>query len=140
MEDQGEYQSNYYNLLDKKIGYGEAQERLGMPTTLLVFSEGFQIISFALILPILTKEWDLTADHQTFLLTFVGIGIPLGTLLQGFADHFGRSLFITFDAALLTIFGLLSTICWNLASFTIVRGLYCVGIGISMNLTATYLN
>lgn len=136
----GEIISNYHKILDDRIGYGEAQKRIGLPITLIIFSEGFEIISLGLILPILTKQWNLTLDDQTLLLTVIGLGMPIGTFIQGFADHYGRRFMITVNGTFLVIFGLISVVCWNLTSFMIVRCLYTVGIGIAMPLNVTYLN
>lgn len=105
---------------------------------ILSFSEGSESIILGFLIPMLTKEWNLSTLEQSLLLAGVTIGVPVGTALQGLSDRYGRYTFILVDALMLTIFGLFSCICWNMLSFFIARFFYLVAMGISMPLTSTY--
>lgn len=93
-----------------------------------------------LLLPILKKEWDLTPFQLSILITFVYLGVGLGSYIQSFSDRYGRKIFITWDIILQSIFGLLSCICWNYSSFLLVRFFYGVALGICFPLSGSYIS
>jgi len=69
----------------------------------------------------------------------VYFGVSLGSYIQTFSDNFGRYTFITWNAVLQTIFGLLSCTSTSIESFIVYRFFYGVGIGIVLPLSASYL-
>ena len=89
-------------------------------------------------LPFITSLWNLTVFEQSFALFLIGFGMVLGSFLQSYSDNIGRKPFMLIDAIILFVFGLLSTISWNLNSFVIIRFCYGIGIGMCLPLTSTY--
>jgi MFS family permease len=69
----------------------------------------------------------------------VYLGVSIGSYLQTYSDKYGRYTFITWDALLQTIFGLLSCVCYNFNTFLIARFFYGIGIGVCLPLSATYI-
>lgn len=101
-------------LLDNKIGYGFAQEKLSRSLYLLLFSEGCETVVLGLLLPVLTQEWALDTFQQSMMITTVYLGVLLGSYLQVYSDKYGRHPFILWGyrgaehiwAALLPLLGL----------------------------------
>lgn len=104
----------------------------------LCISEGSELITLGLLVPILAQEWNLTLLQQSLLLGATSLGIPVGTLLQGISDKYRRSTFILLDSVVLTVFGLFFIVCWDAASFGVTRFLYLVGVGVCIPLATTY--
>jgi len=73
------------------------------------------------------------------IITVVYVGVAFGSYLQVYSDKHGRYAFITYNAILQSLFGLLSCVCWNYSSFLVARFFYGVGIGICIPLSATYI-
>jgi MFS family permease len=69
----------------------------------------------------------------------VYLGVAIGSYLQVYSDKYGRNAFIEWDAALQTVFGLLSCFCWNYDVFLLARFFYGIGIGICLPLSASYI-
>lgn len=133
------YDQQYNYLLNSHIGYGYAQHKLARALKILCFSEGCESLILGFLLPILTKVWNLSTFQQSLLLAGVTFGIPIGTAVQGLSDRYGRSIFILLDAFMLTVFGLFSSVCWNLTSFLLSRFFYNIAMGMSIPLTSTFI-
>ena len=92
-----------------------------------------------LLLPVLKQEWGLSVFEQSMIITVVYMGVATGSYLQAYSDTIGRYRFITLDAVVQTLFGLLSCVCWNYESFLLVRFFYGIGIGICLPLSGSYI-
>ena len=106
---------------------------------MLLLSEGCETIVLGLLLPIIKEEWQLSVFQQSLLITIVYLGVSIGSFIEVYSDKYGRYVFITWDAAITTFFGLFSCVCWDFNSFLIARFFYGVGIGICLPLSASYI-
>ena len=111
-------------ILEDKIGYGKAQFKLVIPMAILMVCEGAETIAIGMLLPIIKNSWNITTMEEAIGLTLINIGFPLGSFLQTYSDKYGRKPFITLDASLLVIFGILSVISWNFPIFIFFRFIY----------------
>lgn len=73
------------------------------------------------------------------LITFVYVGVSIGSFLQSYSDKYGRYRFLLLDAIITTIFGILSALCISFSFFLFTRFIYGIGIGIALPLSATYI-
>jgi MFS family permease len=108
------------------------------PLSILLIAEGAETIAIGFLLPIISQQWHLTILQESIGLTLMNLGMPLGTLIQGYSDKYGRAPFIFLDAVVLFIFGLISAVAWDFPSFVVARFFYEIGIGICLPLTACY--
>jgi MFS family permease len=109
-----------------------------LPLSLIHITEAAEAIASGLLLPIIKTQWHLNTIELSMGLTIINLGIPLGSLIQGLADKYGRKAFILIITFVLIFFGVMSAMAWNFPAFVVIRFFYQLGIGMSMPLTSLY--
>ncbi|MET8469097.1 MFS transporter [Streptomyces sp. NPDC006422] len=107
----------------------------------VTFFEAFDQLLIAYTLPVITKEWDISAAGTTLTLTIGSIGMLLGAFVSGWAaDRVGRVKVISICVALTALCSLLMAGCTSLAPFLVLRFVQGFAIGGEVPTAAAYIS
>ncbi len=96
----------------------------------IIFFDGYDLVMFGSVLPILMEEWSLTPAQAGALGSYVFFGTMLGGVIFGsFADKMGRKNIILFCLALFSLFTGLIGLASGPVEFGIYRFLAGLGLG-----------
>ncbi|MGW2341276.1 MFS transporter [Streptomyces sp. NPDC001661] len=107
----------------------------------VTFFEAFDQLLIAYTLPVITKEWDISAAGTTLTLTIGSIGMLLGAYVSGWAaDRVGRVKVISICVALTAACSLLMAGCTSLLPFLVLRFVQGFAIGGEVPTAAAYIS
>ncbi|WP_306317066.1 MULTISPECIES: MFS transporter [unclassified Streptomyces] len=107
----------------------------------VTFFEAFDQLLIAYTLPVITKEWDISAAGTTLTLTIGSIGMLLGAYVSGWAaDRVGRVKVISICVALTALCSLLMAGCTSLLPFLVLRFVQGLAIGGEVPTAAAYIS
>ncbi|MGF1473561.1 MAG: MFS transporter [Rubrobacteraceae bacterium] len=105
-----------------------------------VFLDGFDLFIMAVALPLIARDFDVSAPVLGLIGAAALIGAVVGAGVVGrLSDLFGRKVLYTIDLAFFTVFALLSGLAWDPASLIVFRFLLGVGVGADYPLSSTYI-
>lgn len=101
----------------------------------------FDIVTIGFALPVITKQFDVTAEAASWAITSGLIGYILGSFLDSrIADHFGRRVSLFISVAAFSVGSLLSATSPDLGWLIFWRFISGMGIGAEIALVTTYMN
>lgn len=107
----------------------------------VTFFEAFDQLLTASTLPVLTKQWHLTAGQGTEIITSSSIGMLLGAVAAGWAgDRIGRVRTVALGVAITALASLAVAAAPGFALFFLFRFIQGFGIGGVVPVAATYIN
>lgn len=107
----------------------------------VTFFEAFDQLLIAYTLPVITKEWDISAAGTTLTLTIGSLGMLLGAFVSGWAaDRVGRVKVISICVALTALCSLLMAGCTSPAPFLVLRFVQGLAIGGEVPTAAAYIS
>ena len=81
-------------------------------------------------MPVLIKEWELSAWQKVLYTQVLFYGLMCGVLLGGYlGDKKGRKTVLNLGIAICLLFGYLSALCQNFPQFLLLRFLVPIGVG-----------
>lgn len=124
----------------ERIPAGSFHYRLLFVTGLGWLFDAMDTGIIAFVLPVLAKQWSLTATQIGFIGSIGLVGMALGAVLSGFvADRFGRKWVF---AATLVLYSVATGFCglaWNYESLLVFRFLVGFGLGGELPVAATLM-
>jgi len=128
-------QNPFDTILENKVKFGRYQMITYFFMAFTTFSDGSEIVSLSILVPILQKEWNISDTQQGLLGTVLFTGIFLGSLLSGLvSDRFGRRQALLYATLVQFIVGVISALISNIALFILVRGIFGLLIGFTVPL------
>ena len=125
----------------ERIPVGRFHYRLSGLLGAGTFFDGFDAITIAVILVVVSAQFHLTSGHAGLLVSFGYAGQLAGALVVGaLSDRFGRR---PAFLASLTAFAVLSAVCalaWNAPSLGALRALQGLGLGAEIPVAGTLIN
>lgn len=107
----------------------------------VTFFEAFDQLLTASTLPVLTKQWHLTAGQGTEIITSSSIGMLLGAVAAGWAgDRIGRVRTVALGVAITAVASFAVAAAPGFALFFLFRTIQGFGIGGVVPVAATYIN
>lgn len=107
---------------------------------IVTFFEAFDQLLIAYTLPVIGREWHMTATSSTATLTIGSIGMLIGALASGWAaDRIGRVKVITLCVAVTALCSLAMVLCTSLLPFLILRFVQGLAIGGEVPTAAAYI-
>ena len=101
----------------------------------------FDIVTIGFALPVITKQFQVSAEEATWAITSGLIGYILGSFLDSrIADHFGRRVSLFISVAFFSVGSLLSATSPDLGWLIFWRFISGMGIGAEIALVTTYMN
>ena len=129
-----------FDTLLTKIGFGRYQIRVYSMMGTLALAEGASIMSFTLMLPILSHQWNVSDFVNSLQASLIFISFLIGSVLSGqFSDRYGRRkpcLYSSFFMALLSFVSIFSP---NILTLIILRILIALLVGFFGPLGATLI-
>jgi MFS transporter, putative metabolite:H+ symporter len=105
------------------------------------FFDAFDTLALAFVLPVLVREWQLSAAEVGWLIAVGYLGQLAGALLFGtLAERFGRVRSAAAATALMSLVGIACALATNLPALMALRFLQGIGIGGEMPVAAVYIN
>ena len=133
-----ETEPNFEHLVESRLSFGPYQKILLSLMSFVIITDGIEVAALSLILPILTKEWNISENLQGLMGSMLFVGILLGSLLSGFlTDKLGRKQTLTYFTFIQFIIGVCSAFVHNVYLFIIIRGLFGFILGFIMPLIPT---
>jgi putative MFS transporter len=106
----------------------------------VTFFDAFDQLLISYVLPVVSREWRLSAAGSTWAITAGSIGMLGGALLSGWlADRFGRVRVITVSLLIYSLAGLALAASPGFAAFLALRFVQGLGIGGEVPVAATYI-
>ncbi len=100
---------------------------------LFFLADGGEMVALSMILPKVSKIWNLTSSQKGLLGSSVFIGIFIGAIVCGkYSDIKGRKPFFVIGSVIVSIFAFLSAFVNDYVSFIICRGMSGLGTGLCM--------
>jgi MFS transporter, putative metabolite:H+ symporter len=125
-------------------------ERLPISRTLIwtrmvvgtaTFFDGYTTLAIAFVLPVLSKQWQLTPGEVGWIISSGYIGQLLGALTCSWlAERFGRLKVLTGTIVIYTVMSLLCIFSWNAASLIVFRFVQGIGTGGEVPVAGAYIN
>ncbi|WP_406134150.1 MFS transporter [Streptomyces zaomyceticus] len=107
----------------------------------VTFFEAFDQLLAASALPVLMKEWHLTAGQATLAVTAASIGMLLGALAAGWlGDRIGRVRTVALGVGITGLASLAVAFSGSIETFSLFRFVQGLGIGGVVPVAATYIN
>lgn len=101
----------------------------------------FDIVTIGFALPVITKQFQVSAEEASWAITSGLIGYILGSFLDSrIADHFGRRVSLFISVAFFSVGSLLSATSPDLGWLIFWRFISGMGIGAEIALVTTYMN
>lgn len=105
------------------------------------FSDAFDSLAIAFVLPVLVGLWKIAPAEVGFLISAGYIGQMLGAIGFGwFAERVGRRGALRLTVAVISILSLACAFSWNYLSFFVFRTIQGFGLGGEVPVAATYMN
>ena len=105
------------------------------------FSDAFDSLAIAFVLPVLVGLWKIAPAEIGFLISAGYVGQMLGAVAFGWiAEKYGRRTALRWTVAVISIFSLACAFSWNYTSFLIFRTIQGLGLGGEVPVAATYMN
>jgi AAHS family benzoate transporter-like MFS transporter len=97
---------------------------------LIIIFDGYDLVIYGVVLPVLMKEWSLTPLEAGALGSYALFGMMFGALIFGpLSDRFGRKRMIAICVALFSFFTFINGFASNPTEFAICRFVAGLGIG-----------
>jgi MFS transporter, AAHS family, 4-hydroxybenzoate transporter len=109
---------------------------------LIVFFDGYDTFNASYVIHYVAKPWHLLAGQAGFLISSSLIGFCIGAFFQGkLSDKYGRRVTMLGALWIASIFSLLTAIAANsFVTFSVLRLLTGLGLGVLLPLGVTYMN
>jgi MFS transporter, putative metabolite:H+ symporter len=105
------------------------------------FSDAFDSLAIAFVLPVLVGLWTIAPAEIGFLISAGYVGQMLGAIAFGWiAERYGRRNSLRLSVAVISVFSLACALSWNYTSFLIFRTIQGLGLGGEVPVGATYMN
>jgi putative MFS transporter len=105
------------------------------------FSDAFDSLAIAFVLPVLVGLWKIAPAEIGFLISAGYVGQMVGAVAFGWiAEKYGRRTALRWTVAVISIFSLACAFSWNYTSFLIFRTIQGLGLGGEVPVAATYMN
>jgi putative MFS transporter len=105
------------------------------------FSDAFDSLAIAFVLPVLIGLWKIAPEQIGFLISAGYIGQMVGAVAFGWtAERIGRRGALRLTVLVISVLSLACAFAWNYLSFFIFRTLQGVGLGGEVPVAATYMN
>ncbi|TDF94856.1 MFS transporter [Paenibacillus piri] len=105
------------------------------------FFDAFDALAIAYALPVLIKEFNLSAGQIGMVISIGFLGQLIGALLTGFlAEKFGRLRMTIYTILLFSVTGFFVAASWSLGSLLFFRFIQGIGLGGEVPLAASYIN
>jgi len=105
------------------------------------FSDAFDSLAIAFVLPVLVGLWHIAPAEIGFLISAGYVGQMAGAIAFGWiAEKFGRRTSLRWTVAVIAVFSLACAFSWNYMSFLIFRTIQGLGLGGEVPVAATYMN
>ena len=105
-----------------------------------IFLDGFDLFVIAVALPLLVRQFDVSALMKGLIVSAAPIGCILGATVFGrFTDKLGRKTILIIDLLFYVIFAGLSSLSWSVTSLIVFRFLLGIGIGADYPVSSTYI-
>jgi MFS transporter, putative metabolite:H+ symporter len=105
------------------------------------FFDGYTTLAIAFVLPVLSKEWQLTPAQIGWIISSGYIGQLVGALLCGWlAERFGRLKILGATIVIYTFMSLLCIFAWSAGSLMIFRFVQGIGTGAEVPVASAYIN
>jgi len=128
------------DIYDHRVGHGRYQRIAYFFLGLVAFSDEAEIITLSIILPAISKEWNLSETQQQLLGSVLFLGIFFGSLIIGpIADKMGRRFALIVSVSLQLIFGLGAVSIRSFNLFLALRALLGMTIGCTIPVAVTYI-
>ena len=122
-------------LLEEKVGFGKYHYISFLFIGFVLFSDGSEILSLSILIPVLKSEWEISEEEQDALGSILFIGILIGSILSGiFSDKYGRRISLLYSSIIQFVVGVLSALVSNIVLFIIIRGIFGMLIGFTIPL------
>jgi putative MFS transporter len=106
----------------------------------VTFFDAFDQLLISYVLPVISRQWQLSAAGSTWAITAGSVGMLGGALLSGWlADRFGRVRVITVSLLVYSLAGLALAASPGFAAFLVLRFVQGLGIGGEVPVAATYI-
>jgi MFS transporter, putative metabolite:H+ symporter len=125
-------------------------ERLPISKTLIwtrivvgtaTFFDGYTTLAIAFVLPVLSKQWQLSPAEIGWIISSGYIGQLFGALMCSWlAERFGRLKILTATIVIYTLMSLLCIFSWNAASLIGFRFIQGIGTGGEVPVASAYIN
>jgi putative MFS transporter len=105
------------------------------------FSDAFDSLAIAFVLPVLVGLWKITPAEVGFLISAGYVGQILGAIGFGWlAERIGRRGALRLTVAVISVLSFACAFSWNYLSFLIFRTIQGLGLGGEVPVAATYMN
>lgn len=105
------------------------------------FSDAFDSLAIAFVLPVLVGVWHIAPSEIGFLISAGYVGQMLGAIGFGWiAEKYGRRTSLRWSVAVISVFSLACAFSWNYMSFLVFRTIQGLGLGGEVPVGATYMN
>ena len=105
------------------------------------FSDAFDSLAIAFVLPVLVGLWKIAPAEIGFLISAGYVGQMLGAIGFGWlAERYGRRTALRWTVAVISLFSLACAFSWNYMSFFVFRTIQGLGLGGEVPVAATYMN
>lgn len=105
------------------------------------FFDGYTVIAIAYAMPVLAKEWNLTATQIGMILSFGYLGQLVGAVFFGWlAERIGRMKVLTFTILLFVAMDVACLFAWSAGSMILFRFLQGIGTGGEVPVASAYVN
>ena len=120
----------FEELVESRIGFGSYQKKLIFLMSFIIMSDGIEVASLSLILPLLRAEWNISENLQGLMGSILFVGFLIGSLLSSFfSDLIGRKRCLTYISMIQFLLGIYSAFIHNVYIFILIRGLFGVLLG-----------
>lgn len=105
------------------------------------FSDAFDSLAIAVVLPVLAGLWSIPPTEIGFLISAGYVGQMLGAAVFGWvAEKYGRRTSLRWTVAVISVFSLACAFSWNYLSLLVFRTIQGLGLGGEVPVAATYMN
>lgn len=122
-------------ILEKKVKLGKYQIVVYLFMAFTMFSDGSEIVTLSILVPVLQHEWHISEAQEGLLGSVLFLGIFIGSLLSGMvSDKFGRRISLLYGSIIQVVVGIASAYVNDIITFIIVRGIFGLFIGFTVPL------
>lgn len=105
------------------------------------FFDAFDALTIAFVMPVLAREWNLTAPQIGLAIALGYVGQAIGAIGFGAAaEHFGRRRVLRWTLTIIALFSLASAFAGSFLIFVLCRLIQGLGLGGEVPVAATYIN
>lgn len=124
-------QIRFDDLLEYRIKAGIYHVIVFFTSSFICFIDGADIISYSLVLPVITKQWNISAANQSLISFILFAGSFLGTFFCGaLTTKFGRRRILLWALLSQFLLSLTATYIESILTFLIVRFLLAFTLGV----------